>query len=64
MQLCNTFEASGVERGTNVRTLDYATAMTSLKTLAVANNLSKELGETAIEGQGMLDAPSWRWPDR
>ena len=29
-----------------------------------AINLRKELGETAIEGQGMLDAPSWRWPDR
>jgi predicted ATPase len=29
-----------------------------------AINLRKESGETAIEGQGMLDAPSWRWPDR
>ena len=26
--------------------------------------LTKELGETAIEGQGMLDAPPWKWPDR
>jgi predicted ATPase len=26
--------------------------------------LSKELGETAIEGQGMLDAPPWKWPAR
>jgi predicted ATPase len=26
--------------------------------------LTKELGETAIEGQGMLDAPPWRWPER
>jgi predicted ATPase len=29
-----------------------------------AINLSKEFGETAIEGQGALDAPSWRWPER
>jgi predicted ATPase len=27
-------------------------------------NLCKELGETAIEDQGLLDAPSWRWPER
>ena len=27
-------------------------------------NLHKELGETAIEDQGTLDAPSWRWPER
>lgn len=26
--------------------------------------LTKELGETAIEGQGLLDAPPWRWPER
>lgn len=26
--------------------------------------LTKELGETAIEGQGMLDAPPWKWPER
>ena len=26
--------------------------------------LSKELGETTIEGQGMLDAPPWKWPER
>ena len=29
-----------------------------------AITLSKELGETAIEGQGILDAPPWRWPER
>lgn len=29
-----------------------------------AITLSKELGETAIEGQGMLDAPPWKWPER
>ena len=27
-------------------------------------NLTKELGETSIEDQGILDAPSWRWPER
>jgi predicted ATPase len=27
-------------------------------------NLVKELGETAVEGQGLLDVPSWRWPER
>ena len=27
-------------------------------------NLCKELGETAVEDQGILDAPSWRWPER
>jgi predicted ATPase len=26
--------------------------------------LTKDLGETAIEGQGMLDAPPWKWPAR
>jgi predicted ATPase len=26
--------------------------------------LTKELGETAIEGQGLLDAPPWKWPER
>jgi predicted ATPase len=29
-----------------------------------AITLTKELGETAIEGQGMLDAPPWKWPER
>lgn len=29
-----------------------------------AINLCKELGETAIEDRGVLDAPSWRWPER
>jgi len=29
-----------------------------------AINLCKELGETTVEGQGMLDAPAWRWPER
>jgi predicted ATPase len=29
-----------------------------------AVTLAKELGETTIEGQGMLDAPPWKWPER
>lgn len=29
-----------------------------------AITLSKELGETTVEGQGLLDAPPWRWPER
>jgi len=29
-----------------------------------AVTLTKELGETAIEGQGLLDAPPWKWPER
>jgi predicted ATPase len=27
-------------------------------------NLVKGLGETAVEGQGLLDVPPWRWPER
>jgi predicted ATPase len=26
--------------------------------------LTKELGETGVAGQGSLDAPPWRWPER
>jgi predicted ATPase len=29
-----------------------------------AITLTKELSETAIEGQGLLDAPPWKWPER
>jgi predicted ATPase len=29
-----------------------------------AVTLTRELGETAIEGQGMLDGPPWKWPER
>jgi predicted ATPase len=29
-----------------------------------AITLTKELGQTAIEGQGLLDAPPWKWPER
>ena len=25
--------------------------------------LEKELGQTRIKGQNMLDVPAWRWPD-
>jgi predicted ATPase len=50
-----------------------------LSTLAVANYrslrqlvvpladlivLHKQLGETQIEGQGLLEIPSWKWPSR
>jgi predicted ATPase len=27
-------------------------------------NLVKDLGETAVEGQGLLEVPPWRWPER
>lgn len=36
----------------------------ALRLLADAITLTKELGETAIEGQGLLDAPPWKWPER
>jgi hypothetical protein len=26
--------------------------------------LVKELGETRVEGQGLLDTPPWHWPER
>jgi predicted ATPase len=29
-----------------------------------AITLNKEFGQTEIEGQGLLDAPPWRWPER
>ncbi len=29
-----------------------------------AIELDKELGQTTIRGQGMLDEPSWYWPDK
>jgi predicted ATPase len=28
------------------------------------HRLEKRLGETLLEGQGMLDAPPWHWPTR
>lgn len=38
----------------------------ALKEASTCNaiTLTKELGETTIEGQGMLDAPPWKWPER
>jgi predicted ATPase len=29
-----------------------------------AINLDKQLGETIIPDQGLLDVPSWYWPDK
>jgi predicted ATPase len=29
-----------------------------------AIELEKELGQTQVIGQGMLDEPSWHWPDK
>jgi predicted ATPase len=29
-----------------------------------AIGLDKQLGETVVQGQGMLDAPPWKWPER
>ena len=29
-----------------------------------ALSLEKELGETTVAGQGLLDHPAWRWPER
>jgi len=29
-----------------------------------AIELVKELGQTKVVGQGMLDEPSWHWPDK
>lgn len=26
--------------------------------------LEKSLGQTLVVGQGLLDAPSWHWPDK
>jgi predicted ATPase len=31
---------------------------------ACSLRLEKELGETRIQGQGMLDKPAWDWPGR
>jgi len=27
-------------------------------------HLEKQLGQTCIQGQGMLDTPAWHWPDK
>jgi predicted ATPase len=52
---------------TQVWVVSHASRMISaLKETRNCNaiTLTKELGETAIEGQGMLDAPPWKWPER
>ena len=54
-------------RGTQVWVVSHASRM--IAALRESRNcnavmLTKELGETAIEGQGLLDAPPWKWPER
>jgi predicted ATPase len=52
---------------TQVWVVSHASRMiASLKEARNCNTitLTKELGETAIDGQGMLDAPPWKWPER
>jgi predicted ATPase len=54
-------------RRTQVWVVSHASRMiAALKEAKDCNaiTLAKELGETAIEGQGLLDAPPWRWPER
>jgi predicted ATPase len=52
---------------TQVWVVSHATRMiAALKETRHCNaiTLTKELGETAIDGQGLLDAPPWKWPER
>jgi predicted ATPase len=52
---------------TQVWVVSHATRMiAALKETKRCNAivLTKDLGETAIEGQGLLDAPPWKWPER
>jgi predicted ATPase len=54
-------------RRTQVWVVSHASRMiAALKEAKSCNaiTLTKELGETAIEGQGLLDAPPWKWPER
>jgi predicted ATPase len=54
-------------RRTQIWVVSHASRMiAALKEAKGCNaiTLTKELGETAIEGQGLLDAPSWKWPER
>jgi hypothetical protein len=45
-----------------LRTLDAgADELALLLTTLV---LRKEFGETTLDGQGLLDRPSWHWPKR
>ena len=40
--------------------------ITALEDATDCNSISldKELGQTKIRGQGMLDEPMWAWPDK
>jgi predicted ATPase len=52
---------------TQVWVVSHASRMIAALKEAKACNaitLTKDHGETAIEGQGQLDAPPWRWPER
>lgn len=52
---------------TQVWVVSHASRMiAALKEVPGCNTilLTKELGETAIDGQGLLDAPAWSWPER
>jgi predicted ATPase len=54
-------------RRTQVWVVSHASRMiAALKEAKLCNSitLTKELGETNIEGQGMLDQPPWKWPER
>jgi predicted ATPase len=54
-------------RRTQIWVVSHASRMiAALKEAKGCNaiTLTKELGETAIEGQGLLDARSWKWPER
>jgi predicted ATPase len=54
-------------RRTQIWVVSHASRMISALKEAKGCNaitLTKEFGETAIEGQGLLDAPPWKWPER
>jgi len=54
-------------RRTQVWVVSHASRMiAALKEAKSCNaiTLVKELGETTIDGQGMLDQPPWKWPER
>ena len=54
-------------RRTQIWVVSHASRMiAALKETQACNaiTLTKELGETAIEGQGLLDSPPWKWPER
>jgi predicted ATPase len=54
-------------RRTQIWVVSHASRMiAALKETKACNaiTLTKELGETAIEGQGLLDSPPWKWPER